>query len=230
MKKTILWLVVCLGWCATVCAEEKPAPKVHPDSSKWENLFTADLSNAFFPKGVWFFENGALTASEDQCIWTKKEYENFVVDLEFKNGEAANSGVLVYCTDHENWIPNAIEVQILDDYAAKWADVAKNWRCASIFAHEPPTKQTVKKAGEWNRMTVTCKGSTISVALNGELVTNVDLKKWTSAQKNPDGTEIPSWLGPTPLAERPTKGHVGLQGKHGGAPIYFRNVKIKTLE
>jgi hypothetical protein len=24
-------------------------------------------------------------------------------------------------------------------------------------------------------------------------------------------------------------GHVGLQGKHAGAPIYFKNVKIKSL-
>jgi hypothetical protein len=25
-------------------------------------------------------------------------------------------------------------------------------------------------------------------------------------------------------------GHIGLQGKHGGAPIYFRNMKIKPLD
>jgi hypothetical protein len=28
----------------------------------------------------------------------------------------------------------------------------------------------------------------------------------------------------------PTRGFIGLQGKHAGAPIYFRNIKIKELK
>ena len=78
-------------------------------------------------------------------------------------------------------------------------------------------------------MTITCKGPIVSVVLNGEAVTEIDMRKWTSAQKNPDGTDIPPWLS-KPLAEAPTKGHIGLQGKHGGAPIYFRNLKVKSLD
>jgi hypothetical protein len=31
------------------------------------------------------------------------------------------------------------------------------------------------------------------------------------------------------LAELQTRGHIGLQGKHGGAPIFFRRIKIKAL-
>jgi len=52
----------------------------------------------------------------------------------------------------------------------------------------------VKKPGEWNRMTIACKGPRISIVLNGELVTDIDMKKWTSATKNPDGSDIPAWL------------------------------------
>ena len=44
-----------------------------------------------------------------------------------------------------------------------------------------------------------------------------------------DGSEIPSWLS-KPLADLPTQGHIGFQGKHAGAPIYFRNIKIKELK
>jgi hypothetical protein len=32
------------------------------------------------------------------------------------------------------------------------------------------------------------------------------------------------------LASIPHAGHIGLQGKHAGAPIYFRNLKIKSLD
>jgi hypothetical protein len=229
MKKRIVLLAICLASAVVARADEAAAPKGHPDSAQWHNLFAADLSDAVYPKGVWSVQNGELTATKDECIWTQKQYENFIVDLEFKNGPAANSGVVVYCTDVKNWIPNAVEIQILDDYAAKWAKAAKNWQCAGIFGHEPPKKQTVKKAGQWNRMTVACKGPMISVMLNGELVTQIDMKKWTSAKKNPDGSDIPPWLS-RPLAELAAKGHIGLQGKHGGAAIYFRNVKIKTLD
>ena len=41
-------------------------------------------------------------------------------------------------------------------------------------------------------------------------------------------SEIPSWL-PTPFAELPTKGYIGLQGKHGDANIFFRNVRIAGI-
>ena len=56
----------------------------------------------------------------------------------------------------------------------------------------------------------------------------MNMIQWASGTKNPDGSDIPSWL-PTPFAELPTKGYIGLQGKHGEANIYFRNVKIAKI-
>lgn len=197
----------------------------HPDLTGWRPLFADDLSDAEFPAGVWTVEDGILTASEDQCIWTKAEYESFILDLEFKTAEGTNSGVIVYASDTQNWIPNAVEVQIADDFAKEWAEKPASWHCAAIFGHLAPTKSMVKKPGEWNRMTIVCKGPMISVGLNGEVVTTMDMRLWTSAKTNPDGTEIPPWLS-NPLAGLPTRGRIGLQGKHAGAPIYFRNLRI----
>ena len=204
-------------------------PKTHPDTKGWSDLIKTDLSDAEFPAGVWTCENGVLTASKDECIWTKKEYGNCIIDLEFKNAESTNSGVIVYCTDMKNWIPHSVEIQILDDYGQKWKDAAKTWQCAAIFGHLAPSKQVVKRAGEWNHYTITCKGQMIWVMLNGELVTTMNMALWTSATKNPDGTEIPSWLS-TPFAQLATHGRIGLQGKHADATIFFRNMKIKELK
>ncbi len=192
-------------------------------------LFKADLSDAEFPAGIWTCTDGVLTASADQCIWTKKEYGSFVLDLEFKTAEGTNSGVIVYASDIKEWIPNAVEVQIADDFSKEWSEKPASWHCAAIFGHLAPTKSAVKKPGEWNHMTVTCKGPMIQVGLNGEPVTNMDMRLWTSAQKNPDGSEIPAWLS-KPVASLPTKGRIGLQGKHASAPIWFRNVRITELE
>jgi hypothetical protein len=216
--------------CNSVSAKDKKkSDKVHPDSEKWENLFKADLSNATFPKGVWTCDNGVFTASEDQAIWSLKKYENFKLDLEFKTAQGTNSGVIVYCTDQENWIPNSVEIQIADDFAKQWAESPKTWQCGAIFGHLAPTKSLVKKPGEWNRYTIICKGKKITVALNGEVINKMDMDLWTSATKNPDGSEIPSWLS-TPFNKLQTQGYIGLQGKHAGAPIYFRNMKIKELK
>jgi|SRR5512133_3074828 hypothetical protein len=202
--------------------------KGHPESNKWPDLFTADLSNAEYPAGIWSFTDGILTATEDQCIWTKKDYSNFVIDLEFKTAEGTNSGVIVYCSNTKDWIPNSVEIQIADDFAKQWAESPKTWQCGAVFGHLAPTKSMVKKPGEWNKFTITCKGKNIQVMLNGETVTNMNMDLWTSAKTNPDGSEIPAWLS-TPFAQLKTSGRIGLQGKHAGAPIYFRNIKIREL-
>jgi len=228
MKHVIIRTALCLSFASLTWASEELPLKAHPDSKSWQNLFADDLSDASYPKGVWMLKDGELTATKDQCIWTTNKYENFILDLEFKMGDAANSGVIVHCSDIRNWIPNSLEVQILDDVHPKWASAAANWKCGGLFGHLVPSKQAGKKAGEWNRMTVTCKGSMIYVLLNNEGVTEADLKKWTNAKKNPDGSDIPGWLS-KPLADLADKGHIGLQGKHGEAPIFFRNMKIKTL-
>ena len=68
----------------------------------------------------------------------------------------------------------------------------------------------------------------ISIVLNGTLVNECNMNDYTSAKKNPDGTNIPSWLS-NPMATLELRGHIGLQGKHAGAPIYFKNVKVLRL-
>ena len=203
--------------------------RVHPNVSNWENLFAADFSNAILTQGVWTSEDGVLTASKDQAIWTKKDYDNFVLDLEFKTASGTNSGVVVYCSDMKNWIPNSVEIQIADDFAEKWAKSPATWHCGAIFGHLAPSKSMVKKPGQWNRFTVTCVDQQIDVALNGERITSMDMSLWTSAKTNPDGSEIPPWLN-KPLSKHLTKGRIGLQGKHAGVPIWFRNIKIRELQ
>lgn len=231
MRQLISGMAICLFLTAVAFAAEPAAPTAHPDTTGWEVLFAGDLSDANAPEGVWSVKDGVLTATEDKAIWSKKQYENFVLDIEFKTAPGTNSGVFVYGTEVEGrkWVANSVEIQIADDYAKKWAESPKTWQCGAIFGRLAAKKSAVKKPGEWNHMTITCRGPMIYVVLNGELVTEMDMRKWTSITKNPDGTEIPSWLS-KPLAEMPTKGIVGFQGKHAGAPIYFRNIKVKEMK
>jgi len=229
-KFSVLMVIICLFLFQLLVAQEiHIPPKSHPDVNNWNDLFTSDLSNAIFQEGIWTYEDEILTASEDQVIWTNKPYNNFILDLEFMTEEGTNSGVIVYCNNTEDWIPNSVEIQIADDFAEKWAKSPKTWQCGAIFGHLPAKKSMVKKPGEWNRYTISCKDNMVYVMLNGELVTEMDMNLWTSAEKNPDGTEIPSWLS-TPFSELPTHGYIGFQGKHADAKIYFRNIKVKEIE
>jgi hypothetical protein len=231
MKKMILAVGLALLTAVPASHAGEPPPlKKHPNSKHWADLFAPDLSNAIFPEGVWAWKDGVLSPKDkDEVIWSKKEYESFILDLEFNLEPAANSGVLVYSSDIKNWVPNTIEIQLLDDSASKWANIPANWKCGGVFGHSTPLKEAVKKPGEWNRMTIRCQGPRISVLLNGELVTDINMKDWTSGKKAPDGSAIVDFE-PRPLAEMATEGHIGLQGAHGGIPTHFRNIKIKSLD
>lgn len=228
LVKPLAWVFLGLLGQGSVPDLEIP-PKSHPDVSGWPDLLSPDLSDADFPPGVWSFKDGVLTATEDVNLWTKKSYENFILDLEFKNDPGTNSGVMVYCSDPKNWIPNSVEIQIADDFSEKWSRSPRTWQCGAIFGHLGPAKRAVKPPGEWNRYTITCRGPMIWVLLNGEAVVEFDMRKWTSAKKNPDGSDIPPWLS-RPKAELPTRGRIGFQGRHAGAPIYFRRLKIRELK
>lgn len=230
MKTKLCVLLACLFVFPMVLqAKEIELPlKGHPDVKEMTPLFKPDLSNAIYPEGVWTVEDGVMTASKDEAIWTDRDYDRFILDLEFKTAEGTNSGVIVYCSDMKNWIPNSVEIQIADDFAKQWAESPKTWQCAAIFGHLAARKSMVKKPGEWNRMTIVCQGQNIAVMLNGETVTQMDMKLWTSATKNPDGSEIPEWLN-KPKADLKTQGRIGFQGKHAGAPIFFRTIMIKEL-
>jgi len=232
MKTTLQLSLFVLGAFAFLssCDSQPKYPLTdHPNSVDWPLLFNEDLSDAIYPEGIWYFENGVLTATEDQNLWAEKDYDNFVLDLEFKNADGTNSGVVVYCSDIQDWIPNSIEIQIADDYNEKWAKSVKNWQCGAIFGRKAATKSVVKKPGEWNRFTITCIDNMIYVILNGEQINEIDLTKYTDAKVNPDGSPAPSWLS-KPLAGMATNGKIGLQGKHAGAPVYFRNIKILEIE
>src|SRR5579871_1073992 len=110
---------------------------LHPatNGNEWTKLFKDDLSNAIFPKGVWSEADGIITATKDEALWSEKEYDDFVLDLDFKNADGTNSGVIVHASNIEEWVPHSVEIQIADDYSEQWSKAAPDWQCAAIFGH-----------------------------------------------------------------------------------------------
>jgi hypothetical protein len=199
-----------------------------PMGKGWKDLFGNNLSKAIYDKSIWKDSSGVITASKDDAIWSFDEYDDFILDLDFQTADGTNSGVIVHATDIVEWIPNSVEIQIADDYSKQWSKAAPSWQCAAIFGRKPATNKSLKPAGEWNHFTITCKGKMISIVLNGTLVNECNMDDFTSSKVNPDGSNVPSWL-KNPMSTLALRGHIGLQGKHAGAPIYFRNVKVFKL-
>jgi hypothetical protein len=198
------------------------APKSHPDTKGWQDLFAADFSNADLKPGEWVFEKGVLVAKDHNTIWTKKSYKNFVLDLEFKVAKESNSGVFLRSGNVKDVLA-ALEIQVHENQ-----DGAHYGMVGAIYNAQPPSKNMSKPVGEWNHYTITCQDSRVSLIFNGEEVFNVDLNDWKEAKKNPDGT--PNKF-PKALKDFSRNGPLGLQGLHGKAqaPVWYRNLKIKEL-
>lgn len=196
----------------------------------FETLFKPDLSDATFSAGVWSMgKDGVLNATKDEIIWTKTDYEDFILRFEFKNEAGTNSGAFVHGSDLKNWITDSIEIQICDDYAEIWATKPANYQCGAIFGYQGAYIHAVKPVGEWNQMTIICSGPIITVHLNGQRVNTVDLRNFTDAKTNPDGSTPAPWQQNKPLATLPRKGKIGFQGKHGDAPIHLRKIEVMKL-
>jgi len=205
-----------------------PEPAHPADTSDWQDLVKRDLSNVEPTDGVWSFDKeGCLVATKDVNLVTKETYANFALDLEFKMAPGANAGVFVYASDLSNWIPNKMEIQLMDDADPRNAKYPDIWKNCSLYGHMAAWANTLKPAGEWNRLTVYCQDKRIRVAQNGVFVLETDLDNYTDAVRNPDGSTAPK-PHTKPYCQLATYGRIGLQGCHGGIATKFRNLKVKV--
>ena len=204
-------------------------PIANADTSRegWVSLFGDKLENADFDPEVWSIDDeGVLHATKDDVIWAKDKYENYSLDFEFKTTEKANSGVVIQCTDKENWIPNSFEVQIFDSFGRD-VDMSD---CGAIYGRVAPQFNVCKAPGEWNHMTINVMGPFVTVILNDQLITVWNKRLWTKADENPDGTKPFPWLINKAPAETENAGFVGFQGLHDKNPVVYRNIKIRKFE
>lgn len=206
---------------------------LHPDVStpEWRDLIAKDLTNCETPKeAVWYFDaEGNLTATKDINLITKGDYENFALDLEYKMDTNANAGVFLYASDIKDWIPNKLEIQLIDDTGSKWTTLTPIQKNCSMYGHKAPLKANAKPVGEWNRLTIFAEGQRIRVVQNGEVVLEADLAEHSDVKINPDGSEAPKWHTKA-YSTLPTRGRIGFQGCHGGVATKFRNIKIKEMK
>jgi len=150
-------------------------------------------------------------------------FADFTLALDFKISPKCNSGIFVRTFPltplpgkDVGW--NGIEIAIDDTTEAGYVDTG------AIYDLSKPTKNTMKPAGEWNHIEITCKGPVITVVLNGEKVNECDLSKFTEPNKRPDGS---AHKFDHRFSTHPKKGYIGLQDH--GSDCWYKNIKVKRL-
>lgn len=189
----------------------------------WKLLFNgSDLSNWTDTAG-WSVKDGALHTSGrgSGLIYTVDQFQDFELKVDFKMSKGANSGVFIRLWDKPDWLNTGIEVQILD--TADKQTMGKH-DCGAIYDIQAPLANAAKPAGEWNTYHIIAKGQRIAVILNGHMVNQIDLNKWTEPGKNPDGTANKFKYA---YKEMTKKGWIALQN-HGNE-VWFKNIKVKPL-
>lgn len=142
-------------------------------------------------------------------LWLKDKYKDFTFDFEYKYQEGGNSGFYFRCADKEDPVAGGFEVQIMDSLGKPDGEMGHHDN-GGIIKTKGADKNMSKPAGEWNHMTVTMKGTHLTVVLNGETIQDFDLAEKKPADK--------------PLAE---EGYLTIQDH--GIPFWVRNLKVKRL-
>jgi len=153
----------------------------------------------------------------------EKQWSDFVLSLDFKISKGCNSGVFVRTfpltpRPGKDVGFNGIEVAIDDTPGAGFHDTG------AIYDLVKPAKNAMKPVGQWNHMVITCDKNLISVELNGEQVSRLNLDDWTAKNKRPDGTEHKFDVA---YKDHPRHGYIGLQDH--GSDCWFKNIKLKSL-
>ena len=169
------------------------------------------------PGKGWVLKDGVLSREgKGGNLWTKERFGDFVLDLEFKT--TGNSGVLFRCDNPRSYVQTGMEMQVIN-----YSKVGDKHSAGAMYDLLAPSKNALKPA-DWNRVVLTCKDNKITVVMNGEPIIDMDVDKWTEANKNPDGSKNKFKM---PIAKFKREGHIGLQDH--GAKVMYRNVKVQAI-
>jgi hypothetical protein len=190
------------------------------DPDGFEEVFNGrDLDGWVGPIDEYEVKDGAVVCKPGKggTIYTRQEYSDFVVRLEFKLPPGGNNGLAIrFPGQGDPAYDGLCELQVLDDAAPQYARLDPRQYHGSAYGMVPCHRGYQRPVGEWNYQEVTVVGSRIKVELNGTVILDCDLSPVKEFMDNH----------PHPGKDR-TSGAFGLAGHND--PVMFRNIAIKRL-
>lgn len=197
-----------------------------PVSDEWISLFNgkdlAGWSVAKGPPDKWFVQDGDIVGiaegnARDQWLLTDKDYDNFVLRLEYgvRQKSKASAGVTARAMPSD---PNFRPVKLMDDNDRSDWSQQKGERTGTVWSQSlmlsPLRNAKLKPGGQWNELEMTLNGKSLVVSINGDVVQDLSV-----AGNIQQAAEYP-------LMFR-NAGRIGLQAHT--SIVRFRNIKLKRL-
>lgn len=223
-----------------------PAPNTLSEAERragWKLLFDGQTTQGWhnFGKktigGSWKVVDGALhldaqrhddghwQAADGGDIVTEGEYENYELRLEWKIGPCGNSGIMYNVVENKDfqypW-QTGPEMQVLDNTCHPDASIQKH-RAGDLYDMISCRIETVRPAGQWNQIRLVVKNGQVEHWLNGRRVVSFEMftDEWNSMIANSKFRDMKGF-------GQARRGRIALQDH--GDPVWFRNIKIRTLQ
>jgi len=157
-----------------------------------------------------------LVCKQGGNLYAAEEYANFVLRFAVRIPLNGNNGVGIRTPMGVNAAYQGMEIQILDDDGPAYTELQPYQYHGSVYGVAPAKRGSLKPAGEWNIEEIRAEGSKITVTLNGDVITQVDLADIEEAM---DHNAHPGLHN--------AKGHIGFLGH--GARIEWHSIRILKL-
>ena len=137
------------------------------------DAWTGNLTSYVIENGVLAVKPGTGSGGN---LYTREQFDDFIFRFEFKLTEGANNGLGIRAPLEGDAAYTGLELQILDNSAAKYRNLQPYQYHGSVYGVVPAKRGYLRPPGEWNFQEATAHGSRVKVRLNGILILDADIE------------------------------------------------------